>query len=128
MPGMLIQDKLKLNLLRWGPAFIVMIAVFIFSSIPSTKMPSFGLLDFSIKKLGHMLGYALLARAYLHGIGYNKPRATLLAWLLTIIYAITDEFHQYYVPGRSARLLDVGFDSLGSFCGLLPVLLCKKNK
>ena len=128
MPDMLKRENLKLFILRWGPAILVMMAIFIFSSIPSKQLPSFGLFDFSIKKLGHMLGYALLAQAYLRGIGREKPKATLLAWCLTIIYAFTDEFHQYYVPGRSARLFDVGIDSLGSFIGLLPMLLRKQKK
>jgi len=75
-----------------------------------------------------MLGYALLAQAYLRGIGREKPKATLLAWCLTIIFAITDEYHQYYVPGRSARLFDVGIDSLGSLIGLLPIIFRKRKK
>ena len=128
MPGMLKRVNLKIFILRWGPAILVMMAIFIFSSIPSKQLPSFGLFDFSIKKLGHMLGYALLAQAYLHGIGREKPKAILLAWCLTIIYAITDEFHQRYVPGRSARVFDVGIDSLGSLIGLLPIIFRKKKK
>ena len=47
-------------------------------------------------------------------------------------YAGTDEFHQYFVPGRSARLFDVGIDSLGVMTGILiyiALMFCHiKNK
>lgn len=40
-----------------------------------------------------------------------------------ILYAVTDEIHQYFVPGRSCRLFDVGVDSLGILFGALLFLL-----
>jgi len=36
-----------------------------------------------------------------------------------MLYAITDEFHQYFVPGRSAEIRDVLIDSSGAFIGIL---------
>lgn len=40
-----------------------------------------------------------------------------------IFYAVTDEIHQYFVPGRSCRFFDVGVDSLGILCGAALFLL-----
>lgn len=70
-----------------------------------------------------MLGYALLAQAYLHGLGRGKSRSIWIAWIFTILYAITDEYHQSFVPGRNSRLFDIGIDSLGSLIGLLPSII-----
>jgi len=94
----------------------MMVIIFGFSSIPSKDMPSFGAFDFSIKKLGHAFGYALLAIAYLRGLGGKRH---WLAWLMAVAYAATDEFHQSLVPGRGPSLWDVFlFDNLGALAGL----------
>ncbi len=115
-------------LLRWWPALLVMAAIFFFSSLPSNEIPNLGPFDFSIKKLAHMLGYAFLAQAYLSGLGRENPRSILFAWILTILYAMTDEYHQSFVPGRNARWLDVGIDSLGSVIGLLPSFIYRNSR
>jgi cytochrome b561 len=127
---------------RWAPAFIMMATIFGFSSIPSKEMPSFGGLDFSIKKFGHALGYALLALTYLRGLrafgqkshtvyeGENPSNSNAIAsfvgnhpsffaWMLALLFSGTDEFHQSFVPGRNPSLWDVFlFDNLGAVTGL----------
>jgi hypothetical protein len=104
---------------RWGLAFLVMVLIFAFSSIPSNEMPDFGMTDVIFKKAGHMLGYGLLAVAYLHAIGKQRPHARWLAWLLAIGYGMTDELHQAFVPGRNAWIVDVGIDALGALIALM---------
>jgi hypothetical protein len=112
------MSKLFLFLRTWGPSLLMMVAIFCFSSIPSTEMPSFGLGDFLVKKGGHAAGYALLALANLRALGWDKKR-WWLAWLLAVLYSATDEFHQSFVPGRNAALTDVGIDAFGAAAGLL---------
>lgn len=103
---------------RWIPAIIVMLTIFIFSSTPSTELPSFGLLDMLVKKSGHMLGYGLLAISILFGLEFDLKKGWL-AWLLAILYAFSDEFHQSFVPGRRSSLVDVFiFDGIGAAVGL----------
>lgn len=103
---------------RWLPAILIMAAIFYFSSIPSKEMPSFGNWDALVKKSGHILGYALLALAYLRGIHSPDWRAFSLALAGVILFAVLDEFHQSYVPGRTSTMVDVGIDTLGAFIGL----------
>ena len=104
--------------LRWLPAVLIMAVIFGFSSTPSTKLPNFGLLDFVVKKGGHMLGYGLLALAYWYGMRLQK-RSCWLALLFAILYAISDEFHQSFVPGRHPSWVDVlGFDGGGALIAL----------
>jgi VanZ family protein len=56
-------------------------------------------------------------------------RRMLLAWGLTTIYASVDEYHQYFVPGRSAKISDVFLDSLAAFLFLILFsYFRKKNK
>jgi VanZ family protein len=109
---------LKKSLLRWLPALVIMAVIFGFSNTPSTKLPSFGLFDFVVKKGGHMTGYGLLALAYWYGLRFEKRR-WWLAPLFAILYAITDEFHQSFVPGRHPSWVDVlGFDGGGALIAL----------
>jgi hypothetical protein len=113
---------------RWGPALLLMGLIFVFSSIPSNEMPNFGSADLTIKKLGHMAGYALLANAFLFGLGTDKPYSIWVALVLTVLYAFSDELHQLYVPGRNASLIDVGIDALGAVLGLLLFLILNRRR
>ncbi len=101
---------------RWLPSLTMMALIFIFSSMPSEDLPEFGLLDYLLKKSGHAFGYGLLALANLYGLGGRETRK---AWLMTILYAILDEYHQSFVPGRHPSVIDVFvFDNLGAFLAL----------
>lgn len=106
---------------RWGPAVVVMAIIFTASSTPAEDLPHFGLWDTLVKKAGHAFGYGLLAAAYLRGLRRDRPIA---AWMLpaalglALAYALSDEFHQLFVPGRSASPTDVGIDAVGACLGL----------
>ena len=99
---------------RWLPALVMMAAIFYFSAQPGDKLPDFFSWDRAVKKGGHILGYALLALSYFHWLR-NDKKYCWLAWLLTLLYAATDEFHQSFTPGRSPSPFDViVFDNLGA--------------
>jgi VanZ family protein len=121
MPSMSGKKHSNSIVIRWGPAIILMVIIFALSSVPSEEMPHFGEKDFFIKKLGHMTGYSALALAFAWGFGLQRPGALWKAWLLAAAYAVTDEFHQAFTPGRNASLLDVGIDALGAFVGLVSL-------
>jgi VanZ family protein len=110
---------------RWGPAVILMLVIFIFSATPSNELPNFGRSDTIIKKGAHMLGYALLILAYLRGVtgtpltGHETWKFAIFSLCLAVLYAMTDEYHQSFVPGRNSRWTDVGIDTIGGSVGLL---------
>lgn len=85
---------------------------------------SISLYDFIFKKSAHMFVYAvlyvLLFRAYKITNG-NKitGKHYLFPILISLVYALVDEFHQSTVPGRHPTIRDVGYDMLG----VLTVLL-----
>ena len=97
----------------------MMVIIFSFSSLPDKVLPHFGLMDAIIKKTSHMAGYGLLALAYWHALRYEKQH-WWRALLFTILYAMTDEFHQSFVPGRHPSWVDVlVFDGGGAAIGLI---------
>lgn len=91
--------------MRWLPALSLMALIFGLSSIPSSEMPSFGLWDRVVKKSGHAIGYGLLALTYWRALKWRDNKWGL-ALLLALLYAISDEIHQTFVPGRHASATD----------------------
>ena len=45
-------------------------------------------------------------------------KAILIALLIAILYACSDEFHQLFISGRSGQISDIFLDSFGSFIGI----------
>lgn len=112
---------------RWLPAMGMMLVIFLLSAQPSDNLPDFEWLDRAVKKGGHVLGYALLALSYWWALGFLRERRWL-AWLLVMIYAATDEWHQSFVPGRNPSAWDVLiFDNLGALLALWAAGKCRKQ-
>jgi VanZ family protein len=106
---------------RWGPAIFVMALIFIASAIPGSDIPKFGIWDLVAKKGGHMFGYALLAIAYFHGLNGGRAitRTHLVAsFVLAMLYAMSDEWHQKFTPRRTPAIGDVVIDTIGAMIGL----------
>jgi VanZ family protein len=113
------MQKVLSILPRWFPALFMMLVILAFSSQPGHELPHLPGWDYFVKKTSHVLGYALLAMSYLYLLRYRK-NVYWLAWLMTLAYAASDEFHQSFVPGRHASLLDVFvFDHIGAVMALL---------
>ena len=114
--------------LRWLPALVMMIILFLASNTPASSIPTFGVFDTLVKKAGHMLGYALLASAYWYGMNFNRKRLWL-AFTLALLYAASDEFHQTFTAGRHPSWVDViVFDGSGAAAALfLEWSLLKKD-
>jgi VanZ family protein len=123
-----MQKKLRTFLQHWGLAILMSVAIFGFSSIPSSEMPRFGVLDFLLKKGGHALGYGLLSLTYLRGLTkgncVHARRDLFLSWMMATLYSTTDEFHQSFVPGRHPSASDVLIDSLGAAIMLFWISRC----
>jgi VanZ family protein len=126
------MSRVNVFLRRWGPAILLMVVIFVFSSTPSSDLPNFNWADFIVKKGGHALGYGLLAFAYLRGLkGEHRHvalRQLLGAWLMAVLYSTTDEFHQSFTPGRHPAATDVMIDALGAAVGLILAARYYKQK
>jgi VanZ family protein len=114
---------------RWLPAVLMMGAIFFFSSIPGSRLPFFGQWDVVVKKGGHLTGYAMLGVAYFYAL---PPRLSisyraLMALLMAVMFAVSDEFHQFFVEGRHSQLRDVMIDTLGATTALLAAVFYSSN-
>lgn len=117
----------KHPVLRWLPAVLMMLAIFIFSATPS-RDPQFTVLQYAINKGGHVIGYAMLTLSFWRGFEFGKKYAWL-AWLLALVYAATDEYHQSFVPGRHPAVFDVAvYDGLGALAAIWIASRLPKQK
>jgi hypothetical protein len=125
------MSKTTSFLRRWGPALLMMVIIFSFSSIPAFELPDFGLIDFLVKKGGHALGYGLLALTFLRGLKGENPnihsRWFYIAWVMAVLYSATDEFHQSFIPGRHPAVTDVLIDATGAAIMLLLINWYRKK-
>ena len=78
----------------------------------------------ALRKLGHLIEYAILAvllwRALRGQTAFQRQMWTppILAFVLTVIYAGCDEFHQSFASTRTASARDVAIDMAGALVGL----------
>ena len=71
-------------------------------------------------RLAHIDAFAVLAALVRFGFG-STPGASLWSWLVVVGFALTDEWHQSFTPGRQVGLDDVVVDSAAGFVSLLVV-------
>lgn len=113
----------KSFLVYQSPVIFWAIVLFIFSSIPYP--PQIKLFITFDDKFKHAVVYCifgfLIARAFYNQTRYSslKKNLFLFTLLLGTLYGISDEFHQYFVPGRYSEILDVIADSVGTAIGFL---------
>ena len=114
----------------WKLAAAWALLIFILSSIPGAAFPPSKL--FSYDKLMHATVYAVLGAfcflALPRSWSKRASALVLISGAMTTVYGLTDEFHQLFVPGRSADLRDVLADAVGGLMGALAmaVLLAVK--
>jgi len=101
-----------------------MALIFYLSSLPDPGGPPGGISD----KTAHFLIYgalgAAMMRALAGGRGSGLALSTILAAIvLTALYGVSDEIHQYFVPPRTPDILDVAADATGACAGAIIVAI-----
>ena len=106
-----------------GPAIAWALLIFILSSMPDVPVPK---LKIELEdKILHVIAYTVLgyltARALFYQARFPGWREKLLfiAISLGIFYGLSDEIHQYFVPGRVADVADLIADGIGVILGVM---------
>jgi VanZ family protein len=111
---------MKKFLKYWGPAILWMGIIFTFSAIPNLKTDLEQ--DFLLRKIAHMVEFAILTFLLYRALSEDKSaqgrsasggKKLALSFILALLYAFSDEFHQLFVRGRHCSLWDVAIDSIG---------------
>ncbi|MBI4535110.1 MAG: VanZ family protein [Ignavibacteriae bacterium] len=104
------------------PVLLWALIIFVTSSIPSDELPKLDIFRFD--KLIHSVVFFVFCALTHRAIRFQDklPRLAkhqlVFSVVITVIYGLLDEIHQYFVPGRQSSVIDLSADALG---GLLYV-------
>ena len=147
----LLAGLKKTVLLNWGLLLAWMGVIFFMStdtfSAANTSRVLFPILKFlfpvwapshyrlvhmMIRKSGHFTEYAVLALLWYRTLQIREKtwsyKAALLSVSLSALYAATDEFHQSFVPSRTASFGDVAIDSAGALFSMILLWIIALRK
>lgn len=104
----------------WMPVFLWAGLIFYFSSVPNLRATPNPKADEIIRSSLHCVFYAVFYCLTFRAINYQKKKANLfLPFILSALYAVSDEIHQYFVPTRACQLKDLLVDWAGITLGLI---------
>lgn len=119
---------------RWiigGTAIFLVLAIGLFLFIDFVQDTSFSYAGRLIRKSAHFIAYLILGFLVSHAM--KNEAATATAWkrrggslLFCVVYAISDEFHQIFVPGRGPLVKDVFIDGSGAALGIILYVVAKQ--
>lgn len=115
------KTKTKKIIYYWFPVGAWALLIFMFSSMPTGYSSEIQWKDFIVKKSAHLVEFATLAVLLfrlLINSGMEKRKAGYWAVLLSVFYAVTDEVHQIFTPGRDPTVRDVAIDTAGAVFGV----------
>jgi VanZ family protein len=118
---------------EWLPIVIWAIVIFVFSTSgfssvytsrvlapilrwidPGISVVAIGIINALVRKLAHFTEYGVLFWLLVRGPLNGRP---LVAMAVCVAYAMTDEAHQLFVPGRGPSIYDIALDSTGAMFG-----------
>jgi VanZ family protein len=97
---------------NWLPVLAWAGLIFGLSSVPDLGT-GLGGWDLVLRKIAHTAEYAILGALLVRATGHAG-----LAFALGTLYAVSDEIHQSFVPGRMGSPLDVAIDAVGVAIGI----------
>lgn len=120
MGGVTYVIRIANRLDPWLPPFLLMALIFALSAQPNLDS-GLGTVDLVGRKLVHAGEYALLAFLWWRALRTSVPsrRAVLLALGISVAYAMSDEYHQSFVEGRTGSPIDVAIDTAGAAAAAL---------
>ena len=141
----------KRRLSRYGPLVLWAALIFIGSTsmlsashtsvvlclflwiFPHASEATLGTIHFIIRKAGHVTEYAILALLAAHAFRTSSRELLRKRWFwaslsLVVVYALGDEFHQSFVPSRTASIYDSMIDSFGGLTALALLTIQKHRR
>lgn len=130
------------RLRRYGPLIVWAVLIFIGSGnllsasntgsflirpmrwlFPQVSNTTLGVVQFFLRKAAHFTEYGILALLAARAFRSSKREWLRARWFfaslaVVVIYSLSDEFHQSFVPTRTASIFDSLIDSLGGLCAL----------
>jgi VanZ family protein len=109
----------------WGPVAAYMLLIFLASSFERLPTIGGGLSDKHLHALAYA-GLALLTFRAFADARFDRLTAArgLAAVVVAVVYGISDEWHQHFVPGRTSDVLDLLADAAGAILAVGLLWAC----
>lgn len=116
------MKKAQQILFLWGPVVVWCGLIFYLSSIPKLRAAENPFWDEIIRSTLHFLIYTILFFLFFRAINaFKRKREYIWPVILSILYSVSDEYHQSLVPTRTFQLRDLAVDTAGVFLGSLVI-------
>lgn len=117
--------------IRWVPSIVWMAVIFYLSSRTGSDLQGmFPFLDSF--NFGHLIAYFILSLLFYWALqtktGRRKLDVRLIAVGLSLLYGLTDEWHQSFVPSRTPDPMDILNDVIGASAAMLVVTWYSRRK
>jgi VanZ family protein len=123
--------KFSSAIIYWLPAIGYMGLIFFLSSLPSHELKiSKEIPDYILHVIEYFLCCIFLLLGYAKGIKEHfTKKAYFIAVIISTLYALSDEFHQSFVPTRDANIRDIAADIIGSLlaAGIIYLFIHRKK-
>jgi VanZ family protein len=109
------------------PALTYMGLIFYMSSGPLNSPTLNSIPDYYLHSAAFSLLSVLVLWAWNEGLSPRKlPGSYIFPVLITVLYGISDEFHQSFVPGRYSEVKDVASDAAGALLGIAIAIALRR--
>lgn len=120
------------KILFFLPPILWMALIFFLSGRQKVAITDSYAVSFLIFKTFHIIEYAtlfiLLFRGFRNATDFSAFKSALVSLFIVMIYGITDEIHQSFIPTREARVRDGIIDSIGGGVGWIIVTILIRQK
>ena len=128
----------NLLLYHWGPVIAWMVIIFMISSAPQSAIEESGLVTSVSRVISkpvgeiavHVFEFGVLALLVYRLAGRRERTTTAQAWVVavgfSVLYGVSDEVHQGFVPGRDTSWVDLGYDTAGAVVSATIALLAAR--
>ena len=130
-----MDNTLDRNIIRLLPPFLWALLIFILSSRPNpiSFLPYETIWEIEHTRIlgvrgdnilwgiAHIFTYGVLAFLVVRAFAHHwdpTPRLVWIAFAVTLLYGVSDEIHQLFVPGRGFQFYDILMDGVGALIGL----------
>lgn len=120
------MKNVKRQLKAWLPAAIWCGVIFYFSNQPNLHAGVSPVWDFMLAKSAHVTEYFILALLVYRAlkisiVNLGNVKRLYVVGFLSLLYAMSDEFHQTYIIGRTPAIRDIFIDFFGVFLAILII-------
>ncbi len=109
-----------------------MIGLFLQWFAPGLQPDEFEFIHGLVRKLAHLTEYGVLGLLWFRALGRDRAitlsAVAAVSLLICVAWAALDEWHQSFVPSRTASVVDVAIDSSGAFLALVGMVVVKRNR